>query len=335
MKVNSFIGEGVNGAATRARALEAAGLDSIATAEVAHDPFLPLTLAAEHTERIELMTAIAVAFARTPMALATIAHDLNALSRGRFILGLGSQVKGHIERRFGMPWSAPAKRMREYVLALHAIWDSWHEGKPLDFRGEFYSHTLMTPRFTPEDVSFGRPRIGVAAVGPLMTQAAAEVADALICHRFSTERYLREVTLPAVEDALARNTRPRRDFEVVFRPFTAIVHDDAEFARARKELSWHIAFYASTPPYRGLLEMHGWGDLQTEAQASVKADRWSEIGDLIDDEVFNAFAVVGDARHVADTLAQRCEGVIDRVSVDVHDARPEDIEVLVSRLKRV
>jgi len=334
MKVNTIVADALADMPAKARALEAAGFDSLARAENNHDPFLPLALAAEHTQRIELMTSIVVAFGRTPMALATIAHDLNAMSSGRFILGLGSQVKGHIERRFAMPWSAPAARMREYVQALHAIWDNWYDGKPLDFRGEFYSHTLMTPRFTPEDKAYGRPKVAIAAVGPLMTQAAAEVADAVILHRFTTERYLREVTLPAIEGALAVSGRPRSAFEINYPPFTAVVHDDAERAAARQRISAQVAFYASTPAYRRVLELHGWGELQTEMQAYVKADRWSEMGAMIDDQVFGAFAVVGDARQVADALVARCAGAIDRISVDLPGATQEDIEVVVARLKQ-
>ena len=187
----------------RARELEAAGYDGAVSAEISSDPFLPLLLAAEHSERLELMTSIAVAFARNPMLLAQMGHDLNAYSKGRFILGLGSQIRPHITKRFSMPWSHPAARMRELILAMRAIWDCWYGGKPLQFRGEFYTHTLMTPMFTPTNTKYGAPRVFLAAVGPLMTEAAGEVADGLIAHAFTTERYLREVTLPAVERGLA------------------------------------------------------------------------------------------------------------------------------------
>ena len=182
-----------------ARHHEKAGYDGLWASESKHDPFLPLLLAAEHTDRLEVGTAIAVAFARSPMQLAYTAHDLQTYSGGRFVLGLGSQIKPHIERRFAMPWSRPAARMREYVSALRAIWAAWNEGEKLDFRGDFYTHTLMSPFFSPPPAPGGAPQVFVAAVGEAMTRVAGEVADGLLAHGFTTERYLREVTLPTVE----------------------------------------------------------------------------------------------------------------------------------------
>jgi probable F420-dependent oxidoreductase len=196
----------------RARELEAVGYDGLLTAETAHDPFLPIAIAAGHTERIELGTGIAVAFARTPMVTAYVANDLQRASNGRFILGLGSQIKPHIEKRFSMPWSRPAARMREYVLALRAIWASWNEGERLDFRGDFYRHSLMTPFFSPPPNPHGAPKVFLAAVGEKMTEVAGEVADGIIVHGFTTERYVREVTLPAIERGLAKAGRDRADF---------------------------------------------------------------------------------------------------------------------------
>ena len=187
-----------------ARRHEKAGYDGLWTSESAHDPFLPLVLAAEHTEQMELGTAIAVAFARSPMQLAYTAHDLQAYSGGRFILGLGSQIKPHIERRFSMPWSHPAPRMREFIMAMRAIWSAWNDGTKLSFRGDFYTHTLMTPFFSPPPAPGGAPEVFLAAVGEAMTAVAGEVADGLLVHAFSTERYLREVTLPALGQAWPR-----------------------------------------------------------------------------------------------------------------------------------
>ncbi len=193
----------------RVRQLEELGYDGAVSAEVANDPFLPLALAAEHSQRIELLTSIAVAFARNPMLLAQTGHDLNAFSRGRLIMGLGSQIRPHITRRFSMPWSRPAARMREFILAMRAIWDCWYEDQKLDFRGEFYSHSLMTPNFTPKSQDYGAPRVFLAAVGPLMTEVAGEVADGLIAHAFTTEAYMKEVTLPAIDRGLAAAGRSR------------------------------------------------------------------------------------------------------------------------------
>ena len=198
------------------------------------DPFFPLLLAAEHSERIELMTSIAVAFARSPMTLANVAHDLNEYSNGRFILGLGSQIKPHIARRFSLPWSKPAARMREFIQAMRAIWDCWYEGKPLDFRGEFYSHTLMTPMFTPTGMKAEQPRVFLAAVGPLMTEVAGEVADGVIAHAFTTERHMTEVTLPAIERGLEKSGRSRSDFAVSCPVF--VISGDTEEAMEASRL---------------------------------------------------------------------------------------------------
>src|SRR6185503_16421693 len=199
MKVDTGIMAGaLEDIATRARELEDIGYDGLLTAETGSDPFLPLVIAAEHTSRIELGTGIAVAFARTPMLTAYTANDLQRHSKGRFFLGLGSQIKPHIERRFSMPWSHPAPRMREYILAMRAIWASWNDGTKLDFQGEFYTHTLMTPFFSPPAHEWGPPPVYLAGVGKLMTEVAGEVCDGFIYHGFTTPSYLREVTPPAL-----------------------------------------------------------------------------------------------------------------------------------------
>jgi alkanesulfonate monooxygenase SsuD/methylene tetrahydromethanopterin reductase-like flavin-dependent oxidoreductase (luciferase family) len=198
----------------RIREFEAQGFDGVVTAEMSSDPFFPLLLAAEHSERIELMTSIAVAFSRNPMILANIGNDLQSYSKGRFILGLGSQIEPHIVKRFSMPWSQPAARMREFILAMRAIWSCWYDNKPLDFRGEFYRHTLMTPIFTPTNNPYGAPRVVLAAVGPKMTEVAGEVADGMLVHAFTTKKYIENVTLPAVERGLAKLGRSRADFQL-------------------------------------------------------------------------------------------------------------------------
>src|SRR5919107_6411057 len=204
MKIDGGLGGDLHKVGEQAKRAEAVGYDAVWTAETAHDPFFPLLIAAEHTERIELGTAIAVAFARNPMILANIAYDLQAYSGGRFALGLGSQIKPHIEKRFSMPWSKPAARMREMILAIRAIWDSWNNGTKLDFRGDFYQHTLMTPFFNPGPNPHGDAKIFIAAVGDKMTEVAGEVCDGILIHGFTTERYLREVTLPAIDRGLEK-----------------------------------------------------------------------------------------------------------------------------------
>jgi probable F420-dependent oxidoreductase len=297
----------------RVRELEAAGYDGAISAEIANDPFLPLLLAAEHSQRLELMTSIAVAFARNPMLLAQLGHDLNAYSKGRFILGLGSQIRPHIVKRFSMPWSHPAARMREFILAMRAVWDCWYGGKPLQFRGEFYNHTLMTPMFTPTNTQHGAPRVFLAAVGPLMTEVAGEVADGLIAHGFTTERYLREVTLPAIERGLAKAGRSRAGFAISCPVFVVTGADERSWQASRDAVCKQIAFYGSTPAYRGVLELHGWGPLQSELNRLSKLGQWDEMGRLIDDRILDAFAVVAEPEQVARKLKERYAGALDRV----------------------
>ena len=303
--------------AASAQDQEAAGYDGVWTAETSHDPFLPLLLAAQATERLELGTGIVVAFARNPMSMAVVANDIHLASGGRLLLGLGSQIKAHIEKRFSMPWSHPAPRMREFILAMHAIWSSWNDRTKLDFRGEFYQHTLMTPFFDPGPNPHGRPKVFLAAVGTVMTEVAGEVADGLLVHGFTTERYLKEVTLPAIERGLAKAGRDRSSFEVSYPSFVSTGTTDEEIEKAIIGTKRQIAFYASTPAYRPVLDLHGWGDLQTELNTLSKSDRpdkWEEMGRLIDDDVLQAFSVVSEPEDVPKGLKQRYGGAIDRVS---------------------
>ncbi|MFG2959398.1 LLM class F420-dependent oxidoreductase [Streptomyces sp. NPDC048291] len=300
-----------------ARHHEKSGYDGLWASESKHDPFLPLLLAAEHTDRLEVGTAIAVAFARSPMQLAYTAHDVQSYSGGRFVLGLGSQIKPHIERRFGMPWSRPAARMREYVSALRAVWAAWNEGERLDFRGDFYTHTLMSPFFSPPPAVGGAPKVFVAAVGEAMTRVAGEVADGLLAHGFTTERYLREVTLPTVAAGLAKSGRTRADFTVSHLLLTATGRSEEEMARAVAGTRQQIAFYGSTPAYRGVLELHGWGGLGDELHAlstSRREDKWEAMTALVDDEVLNTFAVVTEPDRVAGEIRRRYGALVDRVS---------------------
>jgi probable F420-dependent oxidoreductase len=317
MKIDGGIGSDLRKVPQQARDVEAAGYAGAWTAETAHDPFLPLLLAAEHTETLELGTSIAVAFARNPMTLANTAWDLQAYSKGRFILGLGSQIKPHITKRFSMEWSHPAARMREMVLAMRAIWNTWLTGEKLDFRGEFYTHTLMTPFFTPnakELDGIGPPRVFLAGVGELMTEVAGEVCDGFICHGFTTERYLREVTIPALERGRAKAGKTMEGFEIIGPSFVVTGNDDAELATAAAATRQQIAFYGSTPAYRGVLELHGWGHLQDELNALSKQGEWVKMGELVDDEILNTFAVVGEPEAIAPELSARYGDVIQRIS---------------------
>ncbi len=300
---------------TAAVGAEAAGYDGMIVAETKHDPFVALTLAARGTERITLTSGIAVAFARSPMTIAMAANDIQLVSGGRFLLGLGSQVKAHIERRFSMPWSQPAARMAEYVEAVRAIWQAWATGERLTFTGEFYSHTLMSPFFDPGPNPHGNPPIWIAAVGEGMAETAGRVADGVIGHSFTTRRYLDEVTIPAIARGRDAAGRDAASVGLSVPAFVAVGNDQASLDLAIEATRRQVAFYGSTPAYRGVLELHGWGDLQTELNRLSKEGKWAEMGTLIDDEVLNTFAVVAPIGEVAKALQDRCAGVIDRVLV--------------------
>ena len=248
------------------------------------------------------------------MTLASTAHDLQELSGGRFVLGLGSQIKPHIENRYSMPWSNPARRMREFILALRAIWETWEGGAPLDFEGEFYKHTLMTPMFTPRPHGHGAPKVFLAGVGPRMTEVAGEVADGFICHGFSSERYLRECTLPALRRGCRLAGRSLDVIEIVAPGFVVTGVDDAAIAKAAGATRRQMAFYGSTPAYRPVLELHGWGDLQTELHAMSKRGEWKAMGSLVTDEILETFAVVGRPEEVGRELERRYGDVASRVT---------------------
>ncbi len=335
MKVDAPLTSDMDAAGARARRLEELGYDGAKVAETNHDPFLPLTLAAAATERIELVTSVAVAFARSPMTLAQTAHDLNAFCGGRLVLGLGSQVRPHIERRFAMPWGKPAARMREFISAMQAIFACWHEGERLDFRGEFYTHTLMPATFTPRNTGAGQPRIILSATGPLMTQVAAEVADGMMMHPFSTAAYMREVTLPAIERGLAAAGRRREDFVLDYAPMVATGADEEAALRAREAVRERIAFYARTVAYRPVLDLHGWGWLQDELIARrERGERQPTLTAAVPDEVVDAIAVAGEPDSVVAGLRKRLGGVIDRTGFHVAGLAEEETARLVAELKK-
>jgi probable F420-dependent oxidoreductase len=309
------------------------GYDGALCAETNHDPFLPLTLAARESERIELMTSIAVAFARSPMTLANIGHDLNQYSKGRFIMGLGSQIKPHITKRFSMPWHSPAKQMKELISAMRAIWSCWNEGTKLDFRGEYYQHSLMTPMFTPTNTEYGAPRVFLAAVGPLMTQVAGEVADGVIIHAFTTEKYLRETTLPNIEKGLAAGSGRREDFQIAYPCFVVTGTDEESFARARETVTRQIGFYGSTPAYRPVLESIGAGELQPVLNTLSKEGKWTEMGELITDDLLREFAVVAEPKDVAPEMLRRYGDVVDRCSSAYGTVPRSEQKAIIEALK--
>jgi len=313
MLIDGGLGFDPGGLADQVRRLEADGYDGAWSTETGHDPLLILSMAAPHVTRLDLGTGIIVAFGRSPMITATMANDVQLLSKGKLLLGLGSQIKPHIEKRYSMPWSHPAARMREYVLAMRAIWESWNEGTKLEFRGEFYTHTLMTPFFSPGPNPYGPPKVFLAAVGELMTEVAGEVCDGLLVHGFTTERYLKEVSLPALDRGLAKGSRERSSFQVSY-PGFVVTGNDQEQEAARGAVKAQIAFYASTPAYKGVLDLHGWGDLQPELNGLSKRGEWAKMAELISDEVLETFAVVCPPSEVAARVKERFGGVIDRFS---------------------
>ena len=292
-----------------ARRAEDAGVAGLWTAETSHDPFLPLALAAERTEHLELGTAIAVAFARSPLAVASTAWDLARLSNGRFILGLGSQVRAHVERRFGMPWSGrPVAQMREYLAVLHAAWDAWQHGTRPAFRGEFYRFTLMSPFFNPGPIDHPAVPVYLAGVGAGMTRLAGEVADGLIVHPLHSRSYLADVVLPAVHAGAAASGRDPGSVTVA--ASVIIATTEAEVTEARTS----IGFYASTPTYRPVFEHHGWADVADALAGHARHGRWDEMGSLVTDDMLDAFAVVASPSELRASLERRAEGLIGRAA---------------------
>jgi probable F420-dependent oxidoreductase len=303
---------------------EADGYDGWFAVETQIDPFLGCAIAAERTEKLEIGTGIAVAFARNPMTVALQANDVQALSGGRFILGLGSQIKPHITRRYSMEWSKPAARMREFVEAIRAIWKCWETDGQLDFEGEFYTHTLMAPFFNPGPNPHGNPKVMVAAVGPLMTQTAGAVADGILIHGFSTERYLREATLPQLEKGFAESGRTIEGFEITAPAFVATGESDEQIEAAVDAVRRQIGFYGSTPAYKPVLELHGWGDLGDELKAMTKRGEWDTLHEMVDDEVLNTFAVVGPPEEAIAEVKKRYGDIATRITLVLPPERDEE-----------
>jgi probable F420-dependent oxidoreductase len=312
--------------------LEQAGFDGAYTFEGQSDPFIGLAAAAMRTHKMDLMTSIAVAFARNPMSLAYQANDLQLLSNGRFILGLGTQVKAHIERRFNMPWSKPAARMRDMVGAIKAIWHSWETGDKLCYEGEFYQHTLMSPTFSPAANPHGMPKIYIAGVGPLMTQVAAEVSEGLFVHPFHTPHSLATVTMPAVAAGLAKAGKQREQFDISAQAITATGLNDEQLQAAIFSARSQIAFYASTPAYLPVLQAHGWEAMQPEANRLSREGKWAEMADLVDDDILHTFALVGEPDSIATQLLERFDGKVERVSPVIY---APDGQLLTALLKAI
>lgn len=302
--------------------LESIGYDSGFSFESKHDPFLPLALAAPRTTSLRLGTAVAIGFARNPMVLANVGYDLQLITEGRFVLGLGSQVRPHIEKRFSETWSRPAARMRELVLAIRAIWARWEGAADLRFDGEFYRHTLMTPAFDPGPNPFGPPPVFVGGFGPRMIGTAGEVADGLIVHPFNTRRSLEELVLPALERGRRAGPLAGDPIELVWVMMVVTWTTDAEHARAWRSVREQLAFYGSTPAYAPVLALHGFGDLHTELNRLSKAGRWDDMTELIPDELVHEIAVTGARHEIAAKVVARTAGITDSVSL-VNNRNPD------------
>lgn len=316
----NLLPEDLFAAEAQGRDAEAAGYQGVWCGEAPHDAFLTVAAVTRATTRVTVGTAIAVAFARNPMTVAYQANDLQLYSRGRFVLGLGTQVRPHIERRFSMPWSAPARRIREYVAAVRAIWHSWQTGERLDFRGDFYSHTLMTPFFSPGPNPYGPPPVVLAAVGERMVRVAGQVADGLIVHPFTSADYLRDRIRPALAGPLAERGRALSDFTVLLSGMVATGADEAAMARAVEAVRGRIAFYASTPAYRPVLAVHGWEEVGEELNRLSRSDdpsRWDRMRYLVDDRMLHAFAVVAPPEQVPSAVLDRFGGLVDRFSLNL------------------
>jgi len=298
-----------------ARAAESAGYDGIVAMENKHDPFLALAIAGAATERIELHTGVAIAFARTPMAVAEIGWDLAGATDGRFVLGLGSQVRAHNERRFSVPWTPPAPRMREYVQVLRAIWRCWRSGEKPAFEGAHYRFTLMTPNFTPEPIAAPPPAITIAAVGPAMLKVAAEECDGVKLHGFCTRKYLTDRIMPRIAAGLAKSGRERAHYEIAGGGFLATGADDAEVARRFEWVRRRVAFYGSTPAYFPVLAVHGLEDLGHKLHALSRQGKWDEMAAEVPDDVAHLFAAVGRHDQIVAAIAGRFGGLVDSLTL--------------------
>ena len=311
MKLDATIGfaTDLKDVSALAQSAEALGFDAVWTSETQHDPFLPLTHVAAHTSRLRFGTAVAIAFARSPMLVAHTAWDLAKQSNGRFILGLGTQVQAHIERRFGMTWTPPVPRLREYVQAIRAVWTAWQTGGKLNFRGSEYKLTLMTPFFSPGPIDYPNVPIFIAGVGTPLCKLAGEVADGFHAHPYHTRRYLSEVVLPAIAEGAQKANRKHDAIEIATTAFVAL--NDDEIAAQRQQ----VAFYASTPSYRPVLDLHGWGQVGEELGALAARGKWDEMPKLITDEMLEAFVLIGSWDDIAQRLHAKYDGLLDRVGL--------------------
>jgi len=321
-----------------ARDAEELGYDFISSSETSHNPFLPMVLASEHTERIALQTSIALAFSRSPMDIAYTTWDLQAQSNGRFVLGLGSQVRGHIVRRFSMPWAAPARRMLEYIRALRAIWACWQHSTRLEFQGDYYSFNLMPPFFDPGPIEHPDVKVYLAAVNPRMLRVAGEVSDGVLLHSFSTLKYIREVVLPNLAVGAAKSGRKVEDLDIGGGGFIVTGATEEEIEASKRAAKDRIALYASTRSYASVMGAHGWDDTAERLyRMSVEGD-WSKMGAEITDEMLEAFAVIGSYDDIVERVKARYGAYATAIDFSIPVRTPEDRErlaVMITKLHSV
>ncbi len=318
-----------------AREVEALGYDGLASGETKNDPYLPLVMAATSTERIRLATAVVIAFARSPTATALIAWDLQAMSKGRFVLGLGPQVKGHIERRFGMPWAPPVPRMRDYILALRAVWNSWQNRVPLDFQGEHYRLSLMVPLFDPGPIEHPNIPIQLAAVNRGMCQLAGELCEGVRPHPICTPKYIAEVMIPAVQAGARKAGRDLAGFEIVPSPLVATAPTRDQLEARVRDVRARVAFYASTRTYGEVFRHHGWGALVEELHEYSVQKRWEEMPKRISDEVLDTIAVIGTYEEIAGKLKARYGAVATGLEWGIPIRTPADREALQAAIREL
>jgi probable F420-dependent oxidoreductase len=319
--------------AKTAKYAEETGYDGLHTSETANDPFLPLALAAEHTERIMLSTAVAIAFPRSPMITAMMSWDLQRYSKGRFMLGLGTQVKGHNERRFSVPWSAPAPRLKEYVETLRAIWDTFQNNTKPSYQGQHYQFTLMNPTFNPGPIEHPDIPVHLAAVNEGNARVAGEVADGIKLHAFNTMSYAKEVLMPAIEEGLKKRGKTRDQFQVWGGGFLATGKDEAAVERAIQEVKRMISFYGSTRTYQNVLEHHGWQEVGEKLHEMSVQGKWKEMPNLITDEMVNEFAVVATWDNVVEKMRERYGGLVDCIDFSDYARSVEDQDVIKQLVK--
>jgi probable F420-dependent oxidoreductase len=320
----------------RAQEIEAAGYTGVTTQENKHDPFLSLAVAGVATKRIELHTSVAISFARSPMVAANVGWDIAASTGGRFTLGLGSQVRAHNEKRFSVPWTPPAPRMREYIQAVRAIWAAWKGDGKLRYEGKHYTFTLMTPNFVPENYDAPAPRIGLAAVGPAMMKVAAEEADGAKLHIFCTRQYLENRIMPILTEGLAKSGRSRESFDISGGGFVVTGKDDAAVQKVFDWVRYRVAFYGSTPAYWPVFEEHGLADLGPKLNAMTKAGQWDKLAAEVSDDVVHLFAAVGRHDQIAKAVEARFGGLVDSISASGNYAMPSELPPgLIQDIQRI